>query len=219
MYKLHKFAVFVLISGLASLSWGKSPRSINRLGNRLYKKGKYKEAFEKYRKAQIRLPDEDILTFNQGCALYKKGAVDTAGGQFLKVISSLKGRKLYEASYYNLGNSLLKKGDLKAAIESYKKALRIDPRDKDAKYNLELAQKIAKQAKQKQSKENENKNKGEKKKKQQQKKKQERQKQKKELSKEEIKRILNAVKENEKKAKQKSRAKAGKARVRVLKDW
>ena len=40
---------------------------------------------------------------------------------------------------FNTGNALFRQGDMEHAIESYKQALRLDPHDRDAKHNLELA--------------------------------------------------------------------------------
>jgi Ca-activated chloride channel family protein len=43
--------------------------------------------------------------------------------------------------YYNLGNTHFRGGEFPQAVEAYKHALRLNPDDVDAKYNLELAQK------------------------------------------------------------------------------
>lgn len=40
---------------------------------------------------------------------------------------------------YNLGNAKLASGDASGAVEAYKQALRLDPANDDAKWNLELA--------------------------------------------------------------------------------
>ena len=42
--------------------------------------------------------------------------------------------------YYNLGNAYFKQGELAQAILAYERCLRLDPRNKDAKYNLAFAQ-------------------------------------------------------------------------------
>lgn len=43
-------------------------------------------------------------------------------------------------AYYNLGNARFKQGELAQAILAYERCLRIDPTNKDAKYNLRFAQ-------------------------------------------------------------------------------
>jgi hypothetical protein len=42
-------------------------------------------------------------------------------------------------AYYNIGNAYFKQDKLQESIQSYIKALDINPDDRDAKYNLELA--------------------------------------------------------------------------------
>lgn len=42
--------------------------------------------------------------------------------------------------YYNLGNAQFKQGELAQAILAYERALRLDPNNKDAQYNLAFAQ-------------------------------------------------------------------------------
>lgn len=47
----------------------------------------------------------------------------------------------YESArlYFNLGNAYFKQGDIPSAILNYEKALKLDPTDKDARFNLNLA--------------------------------------------------------------------------------
>ena len=42
--------------------------------------------------------------------------------------------------YYNLGNAYFKQGELAQSILAYERCLRLDPRNKDAQYNLAFAQ-------------------------------------------------------------------------------
>jgi hypothetical protein len=53
-------------------------------------------------------------------------------------------------AYYNIGNSFFKQDKLQESIEAYKKALDINPNDRDAKYNLELARAKLKESSEKQ---------------------------------------------------------------------
>ena len=45
--------------------------------------------------------------------------------------------ELASAAWYNLGNALYRQQQLERALEAYKQALRLNPRDGDAKHNLE----------------------------------------------------------------------------------
>jgi Ca-activated chloride channel family protein len=53
-------------------------------------------------------------------------------------------------SYYNLGNSMFRAGDMRSAVEAYKKSLLIDPDDEDAKHNLEYALRMIEEQQQQQ---------------------------------------------------------------------
>lgn len=46
--------------------------------------------------------------------------------------------------YYNLGNARFKEGSLGRAILSYRRALALDPRSEDARYNLRVAERMTK---------------------------------------------------------------------------
>jgi len=62
------------------------------------------------------------------------------------------------ANYYNLGNSLTKYGDFENAIKAYDEALKLNPKDKDAAHNREIAKNLLEQQK-KQPKQNQGDNK------------------------------------------------------------
>ena len=87
--------------------------------------------------------------YNLGTALLKLGRYAEAQ-QHLQLATREADAELKQRASYNLGNRYLeaaRKGDageettqlLDAAVESYKQALRLDPADMDAKWNLELA--------------------------------------------------------------------------------
>jgi len=64
--------------------------------------------------------------------------------QIYKSILQAEGNELLSAKsrsvvYYNLGNACFKQGKLSAAILSYERSLRANPRNKDAQFNLEFA--------------------------------------------------------------------------------
>ena len=61
-------------------------------------------------------------------------------------------KNFQEKLFYNEGNCYAKMKKIDDAIKSYKQALKIDPKDKDARYNLELLEKMKKQTKNKQNK-------------------------------------------------------------------
>ena len=46
--------------------------------------------------------------------------------------------KVEETAFYNIGNAMYRQGKLQEAVEYYKKAIELDPEDKDAQHNLEF---------------------------------------------------------------------------------
>jgi len=141
------------------------PSIVNK-GNKFYKKGDFKNALKNYNEAELISPNNPVIQFNKGDALYKSGKLDQVE-EFFRSLTHIKNKNLRGKAYYNLGNTLFKKGAIKGAIDSYINALRLNPKDYRAKHNLELALKMAKQKKnqknnknknQKQSKNNKNKN-------------------------------------------------------------
>ena len=86
-----------------------------------------------------RLAPEDPLTG------YNAGTANLAAGRARKASRLLEGAAkeapaaLAPAAWYNLGNARLGASDPAAAVEAYKQALLRNPRDADAKHNLEIA--------------------------------------------------------------------------------
>ena len=88
-----------------------------------------------------RLSGSDALgQFNSGTG---RLALDSRDALLhLQVAANEAGPDLAAKAHYNLGNGLLSAGNLPEAIEAYKESLRHDPTSEDAKFNLELAQKL-----------------------------------------------------------------------------
>jgi len=83
------------------------------------------------------------IDYNSGINFYKKKDFKKAESLFKKSISlNSKNNELKERALYNLGNSFFKQKNYKKAINSYRSALKINPQDKDAIYNLKLAEKL-----------------------------------------------------------------------------
>ncbi|HEX6065398.1 MAG TPA: VWA domain-containing protein [Longimicrobiales bacterium] len=128
-------------------------------GNRLFRAGKYEEAARVYQEVIASGKAPSYVRYNLGTALLKLGRYAEAQ-QHLQLATREADAELKQRANYNLGNRYLeaaRKGDageettqlLDAAVEAYKQALRLDPADMDAKWNLELA--LREQQKQNQS--------------------------------------------------------------------
>ena len=98
-----------------------------------FEEGNYQKAAEKFKG-----------NYNQGVAWYKAGQYDKAESSFNQ---SLKDDYNVDTEY-NLGNALFKQNKLQQAISAYKQVLKTDSDHQDAKYNLQLAEKLLKQQRQ-----------------------------------------------------------------------
>lgn len=120
--------------------------------NRLYKQGKLDEALQKYNDASVALPDSDIVNFNMGTALYKKEDYQKAIDSFTKALTS-DDKKIEADALYNLGNCKYKLGKLKEntdlsstvallreSLDYYKRAVELDQKNTDARFNHEFVE-------------------------------------------------------------------------------
>ena len=131
--------------------FSQSDKSLVRKGNQEFKNGNFNEAEINYRKALDQNPEKYSAQFNLGDALFEQENYEKAAEVFnASNKESLPAHQL-SSNFYNLGNSLLKGGKLQESIEAYKKALKADPKNEEARYNLEYArQKLQQQQQQNQ---------------------------------------------------------------------
>jgi tetratricopeptide (TPR) repeat protein len=199
-----------------------------RKGNNLYEKGDFKEAEKDYRKA-LELNKESIKgKFNLGAAVYQEKNFDESAKLYSELAGKNQDQDVQAKIYHNLGNSLLDAKQYDKSILAYKNSLMNNPKDLDTKYNLEYAKMMLKKQQQQQQK-NQNKQDKDKQdqKKDQQKQDQNKDNQKnqpppdqKKLSKEEANRMLEALKNDEKKTMQKVKKEKAKVPVGGIdKDW
>ncbi|MBZ5498703.1 MAG: tetratricopeptide repeat protein [Acidobacteriia bacterium] len=115
-----------------------SVASKNKQGNQLFEQGKYQDAEKAYLEAQTNMPGRPELSYNLGNSLIKQKKYDQALQALRQAVS--KGDKGLQANgWYNVGNALFDMGGFGDSAQAYIQALRINPSDRDAKHNLELA--------------------------------------------------------------------------------
>ena len=229
---------------LVSVSlFGQDEREYIRKGNKLYKKSEFAGSEGMYRRAQAQEKQGGDAGFNLGDALYRQGRFGEAAGEFSKAAVSSEGDSLKQAEgYYNLGNSLVKEQKIEESIEAYINSLKLNPENVQAKYNLAWAQdQLKKQEEQQkqqdkdQKQQDDNKeNKDDQQEKNDQDQEQEQQNQDDQpqqqpqdqqdqqppISREDAKRLLDAMAAREKETQEKvQRDKAAQAKVRVIKNW
>lgn len=135
----------ILILSLCALpmaALAQKERADIRSGNKQFNAGKYAEAEVDYKRALEKNINSYEANFNLGGALYKQGRNEDATVAFQKIIEDGTNPENQAKTFYNLGNTLVKQRKLDEAIESYKNALRLDPTDVQAKFNLAYAQKL-----------------------------------------------------------------------------
>jgi tetratricopeptide (TPR) repeat protein len=222
---------------ISSSIYGQEEREYIRKGNRLYKKNEFAGSEGMYRRAQGEAGSSSDAGFNLGGALYKQGRFGEAATEFSKAAAGDEADSLKQAEgFYNLGNSLLKEQKFEESIGAYINSLKLNPGNIQAKYNLAWAQdQLKKQQQQEQqqnqdqqkdkNKESDNKEDQQDKNDQQQDQEnkdqqQQQQQQQPAISREDAKRLLDALLANEKETQEKvQRDKAAGAKVRVIKNW
>ena len=105
----------------------------------LYRAGRFAEAEEAYKKADMDNPKDIRYRYNRGCAAFQNGDYKGAYASFSSASRRTKDKDILFRSSYNLGNTAYTQGDFSSAAEYYKRAIVYDPKSSDAKYNLELA--------------------------------------------------------------------------------
>ncbi|MFH0761765.1 MAG: tetratricopeptide repeat protein [Bacteroidota bacterium] len=237
-----KRILFIILIGSCSPGLTGQPyRSDIRQGNRYFKDEKFVESETAFRKALEEDHRNTMAAFNLGDALYRQEKFDDAQQQF-ESISDRESNKINSSkAFHNLGNANLQAGKIDESIEAYKEALRRNPTDMDTKYNLAFAQHLKKQQQQQQqnqdNQDQKNNQKSEENKQDQNKDQQQQQQQQQQqnkpsdqqekqpsqqakISKEDAKRLLEAIANDEKKVQDKvKKQKAAAVRTRSIKDW
>lgn len=114
-----------------------------RRGEQLYSAGSYRESYDAFQRA-LAASGDPALQYSVGKALYRIHRYEEAARSFRDATSV---PRLKQPSYYNLGNSHVRAAEeatnkdelLRQAIAAYEEALRLDPADSMAKWNLEIA--------------------------------------------------------------------------------
>jgi Ca-activated chloride channel family protein len=239
-------SLLLVVAGSAAATAQVSPNGLMQQGNKLYEQKKYDEAAANYAKALQKNPTYTPGLFNLGNTLYQQKKFDESRKvmeQTAKVAADKDGKS---AANYNVGNTYMSQQKWEDAVTSYKQALRNNPQDADAKYNLSYAEQMLKKQNQnnKNNKNNKQKqNKDQQKDKQNQKQDQNKDKQDKQdngqndkdqkqdqkqdqqpegqpskLSQQQADQLLNALQQEEKKLQDKMKKEKG-APIKLQKDW
>jgi Ca-activated chloride channel family protein len=113
-------------------------------GRQLYEQGKYLEAYQAYERL-LTQQGGPAVRFNAGNSLYRLRQYNDAARTWREAMAGSD--RVRQQAYYNMGNAFVRASEdanelsdyLTRAINAYEEALRLDPTDRDAKWNLELA--------------------------------------------------------------------------------
>jgi Ca-activated chloride channel homolog len=155
---LMKLLFAVIIFAGTPASNAESLAAKNRKGNQFYSQGRYPDAEKEYLDAQVNNPGNSIVLYNLGNSLIRQKKYDQAIQALNQAIA--KGDKpAKQNSWYNAGNALFAMEKYKDSAGAFIEALKLNPADRDAKHNLELALLKLQEQKQQEKKDSEKQNK------------------------------------------------------------
>lgn len=214
----------ILFSLFAVGGMAQKPKLLIKKGNEAYNNKNYDSAITTYKKVVEKDPANPTAQYNLGNALYRNKNSTAAIEAYTNAASNTTAKTDKSRAFYNKAvveqNSKL----LPDCIESYKKALRLNPQDEDARLNL---QKALQQQKEQQKKQQEEKDKKDEKKPKEDKKQKQKEEEKKEenkqqqskLTKQDAEEKLKALLQQEKNLQDKLRKVNTATSAKPEKDW
>lgn len=148
--KLLKVSIFFafLLSSL-NLSAQTQEWKLMHRGNAAFRARQYEKAQNYYMQALAKNPSSSRALFNLADTYLAKGDAHGADSLYSRVVQAEKNKTIRSMAFHNRGyicqkqaldNQEQKQQLLRQAIELYKQALRLNPKDDDTRYNLVLCQ-------------------------------------------------------------------------------
>lgn len=158
MKRIVLIAVFALLASVSATAQRMPERHLVRKGNRQFDKKLYDKSIESYTRATEAAPTSFEAAFNLANAQLRAERYDAAekGLARLAADSTLCAADRADAAY-NLGNAQFAQKKLKEALGSYRQAMRLNPDDKEAKFNYAYTKRLLEQQEQNQNKDDKNK--------------------------------------------------------------
>ncbi len=159
-YIIIILSLISIVNGQAQQNGQKPDKAVEKLINKglhAYDKAEYREAELDFRKALAKDPVNAVASYNLGLTQTELDKNLEAAHYFEKAAKQADDSMLKSKAYFNQGNVWYNKKKYDKAVEAYKNALRQNPSDEEARYNLALAQQKLKQQ-QKKNKQNQKKN-------------------------------------------------------------
>ncbi len=132
---------FLLIANclLPVESFAQNEKVLIKKGNEAYEKKEYDQAITNYKQATEKAPANPTAQYNLGNALYKNKKTDEAVQAYDNALFNTNSNAEKAKTYYNKGVVLQNNKKLPECIDAYKNALKLDPKDEDARQNLQKA--------------------------------------------------------------------------------
>jgi len=130
-------------------------KTLIRKGNDAYEKKDYGNAITNYQQATEKNPADAIAPFNLGNALYRSRKTDEAIAAYGQAAEKAVQKDDRSKAWYNKGVVLQNAQKLPECIDAYKRSLKLNPADEDARQNLQKALQQQKQQQQQEKKEKE----------------------------------------------------------------
>ncbi len=135
-----------------SAAFAEAAETLVQQGNQAYAAGRWQEALDAYKRAELELPESPYLKYNRALALWRLGEAEEAKKLFAEAAAQSRDLKLEADCKYNLGNLAFGEGarqretDPRQAVAEYEKsialfreALRLKPEFPEAAQNIEVA--------------------------------------------------------------------------------
>ena len=135
----YKLVIGAALITVPAIVWSQKVNRLIQQGNDLYKSQQYDKAAAQYADALKDDPGNRAAKMNLATALYKQGKPDEAIKLYTELAADAKEPAESSQASYNTGAVLSRQKRLEESIEAYKKALRQNPDDKDARENLQKA--------------------------------------------------------------------------------
>jgi Ca-activated chloride channel family protein len=135
---MRRFVLLILFIFTAPTILAADYKDLNEKGVKAFKREAYDSSLQYFQEALEENPENKAIDFNLGNALHQQGMYQDAL-QSYEMAARSADSSLSAESFYNIGNTHFRAGELDKAAGAYKKSLSYAPDDKDTKYNLELA--------------------------------------------------------------------------------
>ena len=138
---LHILFLTALLTAVATPAVAQNDRDCIRMGNRLYRQGKFDKSEVMYRKALSANAGNAQAMYNLGCALMQQKNDSAAITCFTSAGKAETSPVRRAKAYHNIGVICQQRQMYGEAIEAYKESLRNNPHDNATRYNLALCKK------------------------------------------------------------------------------